>query len=444
MKHRLFFKFLVPFLTFLSVQPRIALCQESIEKIISEYSKESIIREINNAEWLVYSNPGYCDFSKIVLGNTYIDILRLPENVISVADFEISGGRVYLCGMLNTGKAYMGYFELSYFPYSSLIYFEIPNIVNVKKLEVLPASNTESNPLCQVIMTGIDDRGIGFIIDAVPSSASWDVYKIHTYHPDYFDPIYEDIAIVKKYIVITSCDCPYVYDELDEETKCTGTLWYFIKPATPTTPLIYSQKKARSLHYVPTSPFLIAKCEDSTFVTATQSAVGDIYTSEFSGLNITGTAILHTDTNVLMDFTYNHTSHSTEIVVDNIGYQCHESSIYTIYPPMYILSGTAGGIKFPKYTLNSLRYLNHNIQHFIGSGYYNSNYSDLFLFHYYNNSIVQECAEVISIETSPLEKGITQRPFYWYYSSTNQINPEITETIRKGTDKETICGDLKK
>ena len=415
-----------------------ALAQESIEQLNGLYNDGSLIRRIDDGEWLVYSHAESCNFSKVIDGITSFETIHLPDEILSVTDFEICNDYVYMCGYADDGYTYMGYFDLTAFPYPAFDYILLDGIDSVIKLDVVPSSPEFSNTLCQVVMTGEKSDGLGVIIDAVPSGTGWVVYHITPYHDEHTYPFYYDVAIVDDYVVFTYFDC--TEKEYTPE-KCTNGILYFSMPATPTTPLINSTLDAMSLAYIPTVPFLAKKCEGNAFVTATRHPKGNIYVSGFDGLVSHGTAVLHTEQSRLRDIAYNKGGYSTEVLVINQGANLYCSEIYTVLHPMATWPGSTWGHLYYGNILNSLIYQEQCGNRFIVTGTNGDPYQQLFLFRYNSTLFIRECNELFEMETTPYTPKPSRESFSMDYTSSDcyVVNAETTQNA---TTIEIICGEV--
>lgn len=435
-------KLLFAFIALLAL-PFPSSAQQTIERLVGKYNDNSLIRKIDDGKWLVYSHDEFCHFSRVMDGDTMVDVLSLSEDLISVSDFEIYGERVYLCGLANNGNSYMAYFELSSFPYSPVSYVYLEGISTVIKLEVIPQKNGNTNPLCQVVITGEDGSGDGIIVDAVPTATGWDIYHIRPYHGEYVYPHYYDIAVLDDYVVFTFYDCR-ISREGDE--KCRTGLLYFSMPVTPVTPLHGSSIQAKGVPYGTTEPFLIKRIGGNAFATATINIhklgymdENDIYVSRYIGLNAYGTAIIH------LGYLYNRLKDMAcdvgEEFLDETGIEVliyyenndsRENVVYRIVPSMFISSGVSWGHVYDADISSSLIYEGNYSNRYIVTISGDWAEHRLYLYRYDAGVYPIYCWSYYDRETDPLEKETKPIPFTMEYASKKGVLfiqiPETSET----------------
>lgn len=414
--------------------------QEYIEKLNNKYNDNSLIRKIDDGEWLVYSHDTYCNFSRVVDGNSSVSIKPLPSDLISVSDFEIMDGHAYLCGLTNSGFAYMAYFDLQTFPASPVSFIYLYDIDTVIKLEVIPPKLVGNNQLCQVVMTG-EKKDSGVIVDAVPTASGWDVYFhapfiLNNQH-DFAQPYYYDIAVTEGYVVVTYYDCKLVRSL---GPKCKNGLLYFSAPATPLTPLSVSTLQARELPYFASVPFLIKAIEGDAFVTATKIPNDSIHVSLYWGLSMQGTSIFEANNKTLKDLAFDIGEQlCIEILTHyNNNITCNE--ITRLTPSLFISSGTAWEHLVYYDILNSLIYEGPTSNRYIMTGCNDFGAHQLFLYRYTAGLYPNECFEYSEIDTKPLDKDLYEIDCVMSYTYKEFVT-NVKDTRKDATLIERICGE---
>lgn len=402
-----------------------ATAQETIEKMYSEYSDFSMIRPWSTKSWLVYSHPGYCDFNRVYDLTNNVDILRLPEDFISVSDYKVDTDMVYFCGLMSDNVPVMGYFEKGTFPNSTVNYICLPTLVKLQKLEVI-----SDNKGTQVIMIGNTGQS-DIVVDAIKSGGVWDVYFINPYIPDGNINTLDDVAIIDNYVVFTAQYIEIIGNNDNAPTRGFHKLLYFSKPATTLIPLSASTVNYLDIPYFTITKFGIKKCENDAFVIAGTSSLGEPYISGYNGYTHEGTVIIHKYNSRIKSISYSPDSKTTEIVIDSLDVLTNGSRIYTLHPGMTTIPSTAYGHRFPGHRLKSLWYQSNNPLHYICVGDSIGNTNDLFLYRYFYNYPIQ-CSELISAEIS-IEKIVKEKQSADFYSDNNKYKVQSKPPIIKGT-----------
>lgn len=161
----------------------------------------SIIRTINNANWLVYSDndKGHL-FYWIPMSGTNIDYLYLFDQNISIHDFEIFSDTVYFCGVKTEGEercGVMGHFPIEGFPGGPVKYDLFPEVQSFDAMDVFSVGGH-----MHVVMTAtVTDDGGGTMSDVRHISGdSWEHNLVVSPYKWYFD----DVAVTTQHIVFTS------------------------------------------------------------------------------------------------------------------------------------------------------------------------------------------------------------------------------------------------
>ncbi len=424
-------KIFLLFIALLALFPT-SKAQESIERLDSEYAKISMIRRYDVRFWLIYSRciDLYCDFNLVNEYDNTVGILRLPEDFISVSDYKIDKDVVYFCGMMSDNVPCLGYFDMNNFPNSTIHYVRFPTLKKLKKLESMADDTT-----AHVIMTGAAEE-YNVIVDAIPAAGGWNICFIRPYVPNINnDNLYDDIAILDNYVVVTSRPNLIVGDNTNQYNA--ARLWYFSKPPSSSVPLTASTLEYMEIPYIYTSALGIRKCVNNVFNIAGEVGMGTPYISEFNAFTYNGTVILDTMNAKIKSFCYNPDSKTTDIVLDYPDAAINGSKIYTLLPGLLSYPGTAYGHHFPYHRVNSLAYQSDNILHYIGVGDRIGNTDDLFIYKYF---IFQpyECSNVVHVFTRP-EKPKVLRELASFNKTPDFYMKHTKYPINKETGTKIIC-----
>ncbi len=416
----------------------VAAAQESIERLYSEYGNFSMIRPYGYNNWIIYSKAyDFCDFSLVQYGVSNVDLIHLPENFISISDFEVDSlyDMVYFCGMIVDNVPCMGYFSMSSFPSTTINYIPLPCLKGLKHLELIPFYNGT-----QVIMTGYTDQH-DVIVDVMPNGLGWKVRLITPYIPNstgYYTC--DDMAILDNFVVVTSNR----YEVLDNtETSLYPVLWYFTKPTTVTTPISSSSRVYLEVPCLYSSSISIRKCENDQFVIAGMFGPGTPVISRYDGVVHKGAVTIEGMYTKIKSLCYNPVIKSTEVVLDSSDAAIHGSKIYTLYPWMETTPGMALGHQFDGHILKSLCYQGYNPSNFICVGDSIGNTRDLFIYKYLFSSPLG-CSELIKVKTCCTQ--YKKRPYEFLVK--NEICDSISlyrAPVVKSSRIETVCeSQLKK
>ena len=209
--------------------------QERIEQISNLNSECSIIRELENHKWMVYTKPNNSMFAIVEDSNSFVYYIKLPDTISSVSDFYICGSRdVYFCGMLSSGIPMMGYFFLPFYNPTTVRYSGITGVDSLTGIVAIePEFRDEVPPLStHVVMIGKKDT-IGILTDVLlVSNNQWDTYHITLKSKNGDIMLHDDIDLLDNYVVLASRTSSSVnqYDK--------GYVWYIKKPSPSYAPFV--------------------------------------------------------------------------------------------------------------------------------------------------------------------------------------------------------------
>lgn len=413
-----------------------ATAQELTEQLYNMYGEHSIIREVDSARWMLYSDIDELSFSLVADGNATIDFIKLPSEFTSVSDFVISGNAVWFCGMRG-GVPVMGYFSTLSFPATIVHYCEL-TVDTLTAIEVMNISLDK-----HVVMIG-QQNDMGILIDALQTPSGCNTYYILLLTNNSNYTIHNDLAITDSHVVVTSYN--YI-NEPDMDTTMPysqGYIWFVEKPLSSGSSLAASTPYYM---HVPTmknnSPFIVTACEGDACVAATAAFISEgIWLNP--GINVYGFVgknniqavrlVNNTSCDILNDICYDRGSRTTELLVHKNLEDHFESYIYTLGQTTQ--PGTVNGRHYQGQFLNSLIDQSHNVNRFIASGTDNNDHSNLYLYRY-NNTDWESCTERIVCTESKLDRGKTKngkQSYYWIFHEEATVEP-----VEKGTVKKNVC-----
>lgn len=425
--------------------------QEKTEWLYSLRSEKSIIREITDGKWLVYSDASGPLFSLVVDGSPNVYFFFLSDVFESVSDFEIDGDSAYFCGMLKSGVPAMGIFDHTALsvptPYApTVVYTEFSGADELIGIEIMEADGCKEK---HVVMIG-KQNGMGILVDALPIATGWNAYYILLLDKFYNYTIHDDLAITDSDVVVTS------YIEKNEPDRDTlfsiaqGYIWLIKKPYGVGVPLTANPPFYVYVPYIKRySPFVVASCEGNACVAATM-AFAKTPSSYVPGINVYGCIgknVVHkvrlggiTTLDVLKDICYDPLSQTTELLTRRKNNTVDESLIYTLWQS----SATATSVQGHRYAdqrLNSLIHQSPNSNQFIGSGVDINNNYHLFIYRY-NNNEWDTCTSSVECTAKEMECGTPVIATSQYFNI-NHTRRRM-ETTLKETLKEVICGQTNK
>ncbi len=330
----------------------------------------SIVREVSEHEWLVYSYDGGSEgwFTLVNDMSSTAPRMSLPLSHY-VSDFEIYNDTVYYCGWVDSIRsiALFGYFELSSSLATPVYCCRFPELKRLSKLVVF---NNENKP--HVVFTGLMDLSLFTLGDAIENAPNIWYFNLTTNTTG--DSLsYDDVAVIKNYIVATS----RIID------RDSGIIHYFNKPSSYTTmfPLfIY-----RPIAYPTTTPILITSCLDNNFATLCKSSASSFVMSRYKPFNDDG-SFQSTYYGECRDINFNSTDDYVEVLVyDQIekykgGLAIHYDHTLpsTVSLPVHIYQNPYNN----GCDLCSIDYLEYNPKCFIASGTNYNGYGMLELYKY--------------------------------------------------------------
>ncbi len=414
--------------------PKGLSAQESLMEFQSLYSNESIIRMIDDNDWLVCCRETRWKFVRIRPGGNPMDIMALEPYIASVTDFKIHEGFVYFCGLTNENMPYMARFAISGFPHLTFECEYLARASKVNKLEVYGSVNS----VVHVVMTGQNLSGYGILVEAMSMGWGWNVYYSLLYDEkgEYF--IFDDIAISDTIAAVTSYEREEQLDSIFTQSYTRGRVW-FLKVPSVINPLISSVMRYVDMPYRVTPPFIVREADPNTFIVAASGKLNtstNVYVNGFLGANHYATATFPYDFSI-KDLSYNPNGRTTDVILNHFKIHIPGSEIYTLLPGMATTPGLSYGHKFDKYYWNSIVYNAYNPDHHICVGYFYTSPYILSLAEYHYN-YVSPCSKQVEVTT-----GI----FEWLpnikIGDKSTVNDTIAYTARHadpdGENLDTIC-----
>lgn len=240
----------------------------------------SIIRNIDDDHWLVYSNGKGNAFYMISSSGATITHMDLAIHKLKILDFEIFENTVYFCGVNDTisPNALMGYFNLSGFPYSAVRYDVRSEWMSFGKLDVFRVENE-----IHIVMTAKYHSGNGTMVDVRSLSfGNW------AYCDGDFDKVhftFYDVAVTENYVVYTS-----IGDSNSTIIIPNTKLWYIKRPTSSGGPIFNNvpgyMQIVNLCDSVASSPILIEHIIHDTIIVASKNNITPyIHTTCLNGLN---------------------------------------------------------------------------------------------------------------------------------------------------------------
>lgn len=419
--------------------------QERTDQLYAMYSENSIIRELSQTKWVVYSELGSPSFSVVEDGNPLVDFIFLPKEFKSVSDFTILDNHVYFCGMLHSGVSVMGKFFLYAFPSTTIHYSEITGVDTLTAIKVWdtylypPKSTT-----IHVLMLG-KKNNTGIFVDAMSViSGGWNTCYITLRTKDGHTVLHDDIDLLDKYAVLASHNSEQQSPETPSpSTYGTGYVWYIKKPTPPYVHFLTFQEYFSIPYVEPTKQLRLTACEGNACVAAAL-AYKEIDHSLSPGIHVYGfnypnnietiRLVEEIDHETLRDLSYDKSKKKTELLVQYNNATSSDSRIYTLTQATLPWTSVIGR-SYLGHKINSLITQSYNSEHFIGSGVDISDHTGLNIYRYKNTN--HECSEMIYRNT----RDIDRRPKNDGQKTYEVIfHPDITALpIEKKTAIITIC-----
>ena len=387
--------------------------QERIEQIYSMYGEHSIIREVSQTKWVVYSNSEALMFSLVIDGNSSADVIRLPVEFDSVSDFTIFQNAVFFCGKRN-GVPVMGHFELSPFIGTTVHYSEMTGVDRLTAIKTLDSDlwPPKSTPR-HVLMIGEKDD-IGIFVDALFTGSSWDTYYVTLLTKDHQAVLHDDIDILDDYVVLSSHETDVFFIQTNRElipVLGQGFVWYIKKPTPQYAPLLTTATYYPIPNVPLFTPVKLTACEGNTCVAAALAYM-KIDNEAFPGIHVYGFNEINNSHAIrivsdiknkkLMDLCYDKSLKSTEIFLQYNNNSISESRIYTLTQNSYPL-GTATGHSYVGHKINSLITQTNNSGWLIGSGIEVNDLSYLKLYRY-KSTAWGNCTNILYRDLEDIEK----------------------------------------
>ena len=316
-----------------------------IREDVNILSDNSIIRQVNDTSWVIYSY--YANRATFILATSnspVVKVMDLGYRTIVINDFEVTGNTVYFCGNWNSfpAKAVLGKFSLSSFPYSPNI--KVATVDTMMTFDKLDLMNSSIG--LHMLMVGRSSYTDYRIVDTYEMLSPNIVFNIFDQTPDIADK-WDDIAVTNEHVVVsgrnTNVNQPVLL-YLDQPVPGGA----FPNPSTAT----YLQ-----CAYTANQPVWIKYCEDDAFATATISLNNWLYVSGFTGTTHISTqrSITNYDFMDCVDLAYNKYNRILDVLVHHSVSNTFSSSIYHLEPSMiYSSPSTVSGHNLSNYWLNSV------------------------------------------------------------------------------------------
>lgn len=401
-RHALFAVIMATSAAMMIMLPKGLSAQESLMEIPFLKSTESIIRMIDNDDWLVCCNDTCWKFARVNPASGNVEIKSLDSYIVTVTDFEIHEGRVYFCGMSSDGMPYMANFPLASFLSTNFECEFLDGASSVNKLDVYGSSNT----VIHVVMTGQNLSGYGMLVEAMTMAVGWQVYYTLVYGEKGEKFIFDDIAISDSIAAITTHERSEdeILDPLVAQTYTLGRVWFITIPPINYPLVGYPVMEYVDVPYTIRPPFLVRETEPNSFVIAAlgeHNTSNNVFVSGFIGKNHYATATLPFLFSP-KDLYYNPSGRTTDIILNHIKEYVPNSVIYTLLPGMATTPGLAYGHIFNNYYWNSLVHLSYNPNHYICVGYPNTSPNIVSIAQYHCN-YVASCSKQVEVITGILE-----------------------------------------
>ena len=216
----------------LIMAPTMAHGQSSYIKDLQFTDKHSLIRTVDESEYLLYSyDRGDNSFYLFPDGGTSAPFFMTIDKNIEVNDMEISDDTVYFCGQRyeedGVTRAVLGHFPLSGFPYINLSFIVDSTMTTFKKMDVYHVEQQGGRQV-HVVMTAVDIDGYGTMMDACRMGGI--MWYAYSFDGKTVDETFDDVVVVKSW------EHPYVVFSSRNMGKITSNkynrsrVWVFNQP----------------------------------------------------------------------------------------------------------------------------------------------------------------------------------------------------------------------
>ena len=405
-----------------------AKAQDYTKEMMWTKSDNSIVRKVDNTNRLVY-NEGYLhpSFMMFTDASSSTQDLYLPDSY-SVSDFKVEGETVYFCGKTNTGKAIMGYFSLTNFPYTSVYFYTHDCYAEFNKMEsytIYSASSSEYH----IVMSARKSSGEWNMVDSyeIPYNR-WLFYSYVTDSDSISGHKFTDIAVTNNYVLATSI-------KTGTHNASKPYLWYFEKPTVLNSHMFSVRVQRRLFQYFQPSWILVEQIENNRFVTVCHYGINSFAVDDYNGVyhnnNIFSSINWATSTCTLREVKKNLDSREVDILFyggTKLSLLTHRSQICHL--PLAVLENNGGTISAHQYqtqNLKSFDYLENMSDCYIASGIPLSNTDCVLNLYKYKYDYDGDCSDmdILSTEKDPHVKelynqeiGDSYRYFYRAIMST--------------------------
>ncbi len=189
----------------------------------------SIVRGIAKDTTLIYNRINSyrgngSTFSLVVAGNPIAQLMSLDEDSIFVNDFEFFKRNVYFCGFIRESgykKAVIGYFKFNPFPNTDIYYYEVLGCNELYKLDIYAIEEMQNSEEIHLVATGTSSNSRSDVL--VDMNMEFSVpTNCNIYFSQNENENYDDVAVTKKYIVVSSRNKVQGFPVVD--------FWFYRKP----------------------------------------------------------------------------------------------------------------------------------------------------------------------------------------------------------------------
>lgn len=399
--------------------------QEFIDEPTGIKKHASIIREVREDSWLVYTTyDDFAWFTWVDHGSlSYLQTHTLQNmNTLQVSDFEILDGEyVFYCGRRRDyvggpWKGVFGQFTLTdIITGNTFDEFTIELDVWPTKLEVFRVRN-------EVHLAMVANPSLNRVSKPTPKGYIFDAYGTGSYPSSWNIKcaandtlIYDDIAVTEKYVIATGRDALYGNDGyiVSFDRPLPGS--YFI----PSVSCVYPHFK---VPYDVADTVLIEACDSDYVATATYSmATNSIVVTAYHNTTLYATVMMHPLSGVspllqIRDIKYNPFSRTLNLLQHFLYNGEFSSVIFHLDPSLAnpgVYPTTVKGNAFIDHKLSSIDRLLYNPNHIIASGHEMYPVENTWLLVYQHRELLYgNCSRIFDNECFFHEKD-NQKIGYW-------------------------------
>ena len=355
-------------------------------------SDHSIIRDIDDSTWLVYSiYDDRATFTKVSRSGYVTPVMDLGHQTVVISDFEVYGHSVFFCGSTYgvPSKAVFGSFKLAAFPNSNVDYAEIEEYASFDRLEVLALD-------CYLLIGKTVEEENHFIevqSSYIPTCWTFCAYGGLGGIVEKLD----DVAGSGSYAVFTGREFEHNRGYVFFADYATAG-WF-----ANTLPVQYLE-----CPHLVLSPLWLEYCQDNHFATATLGDIGLMHVSAYNAPYHFSTQRVITGYGVtsVVDVKYKKDLQRLDVLTHHSTYDYFASKIYHFEPNLTTpyAAGSVSAHSATDYWLTSLEnspmaFTGGSLYTMVSSGF---NYGGALSVHRYNNAQFN-CWEKVEIKAEDLE-----------------------------------------